>query len=286
MLLNFLSTDPSTCMVSSIVPTVFESSKKTISACTLYHDKGPEPWLRKTSTDAWLSTGIEEAIDGTDGTSHDQGDIYCVVCYESGSLEIFDVPNFSCVFSVDAFVSGKTYLLDTFIQEPSGDPQKLVINDSEELLGQGRKENTHNLKVVELTMQRWSGQHSRPYLFGILTDGTILCYHAYLFEASEIASKNEEVVSVQNSVNLSSVSTSRLRNLRFVRVPLDSYAREETLSGTPCQRITIFKNVGGYQGLFLSGSRPAWFMIFRERLRVHPQVSFSLVVVFFNLIFL
>ncbi|KAE9464951.1 hypothetical protein C3L33_03130, partial [Rhododendron williamsianum] len=268
--------DPSTCMVSSSVPTVFESSKKTISACTLYHDKGPEPWLRKTSTDAWLSTGIEEAIDGTDGTSHDQGDIYCVVCYESGTLEIFDVPNFSCVFSVDAFVSGKTYLLDTFIQEPSGDPQKLVINDSEELPGQGRKENTHNLKVVELTMQRWSGQHSRPHLFGILTDGTILCYHAYLFEASEIASKNEEVVSVQNSVNLSSVSTSRLRNLRFVRVPLDSYAREETLSGTPCQRITIFKNVGGYQGLFLSGSRPAWFMIFRERLRVHPQVHIAI----------
>ncbi|KAI8564669.1 hypothetical protein RHMOL_Rhmol03G0199400 [Rhododendron molle] len=278
--IQLLVGDPSTCMVSSSVPTVFESSKKRISACTLYHDKGPEPWLRKTSTDAWLSTGIEEAIDGTDGTSHDQGDIYCVVCYESGTLEIFDVPNFSCVFSVDAYVSGKTHLLDTFIQEPSGDPQKLVINDSEELPGQGRKENTHNLKVVELTMQRWSGQHSRPYLFGILTDGTILCYHAYLFEASEIASKNEEVVSVQNSVNFSSVSTSRLRNLRFVRVPLDSYAREETLSGTPCQRITIFMNVGGYQGLFLSGSRPAWFMIFRERLRVHPQLCDGPIVAF------
>ncbi|KAL7003208.1 hypothetical protein U1Q18_004366, partial [Sarracenia purpurea var. burkii] len=72
-------------------------------------------------------------------------------------------------------------------------------------------------------------------------------------------------------INLSSLSTSRLRNLRFVRVPLDTYAKEETTSGTPSQRITIFKNVGGYQGLFLSGSRPAWFMIFRERLRVHPQ---------------
>ncbi|KAH7854835.1 hypothetical protein Vadar_018207 [Vaccinium darrowii] len=278
--IQLLVGDPSTCMVSSSVPTVFESSKKSISACTLYHDKGPEPWLRKTSTDAWLSTGIEEAIDGTDGTSHDQGDVYCVVCYESGTLEIFDVPNFNCVFSVDAFVSGKTYLLDSFIQDPSGDPQKLVINDSEELPGQGRKENTNNLRVVELAMQRWSGQHTRPYLFGILTDGTILCYHAYLFEASDIASKNGEVVSVQNSVNLSSASTSRHRNLRFVRVPMDSYAREESLSGTPGQRITIFKNVGGYQGLFLSGSRPAWFMIFRERLRVHPQLCDGPIVAF------
>ncbi|KAL7003207.1 hypothetical protein U1Q18_004365 [Sarracenia purpurea var. burkii] len=118
--------DPSTCTVSTTIPAVSESPKKLISACTLYHDKGPESWLRKTSTDAWLSTGIEEAIDGADGTSVDQGGIYCVVCYESGSLEIFDVPNFNCVFCVDTFVFGKTYLVDTFIQEPSEDPQKTV----------------------------------------------------------------------------------------------------------------------------------------------------------------
>ncbi|XP_057475744.1 LOW QUALITY PROTEIN: cleavage and polyadenylation specificity factor subunit 1-like [Actinidia eriantha] len=270
--IQLLVGDPSTCTVSTSIPAAFESSKKFISACTLYHDKGPEPWLRKTSTDAWLSTGIEETIDGADGTSHDQGDIYCVVCYENGTLEIFDVANFNCVFSVDAFVSGKTYLVDTFIQEPSGDPQKSTNKNSEDLPSQGRKESTQNLKVVELAMQRWSGQYTRPFLFGILSDGTILCYHAYLFEASENATKNEEVVSGQNSVNLISVSTSRLRNLRFSRVPLDTYAREETSSETPCQRITIFKNVGGYQGLFLSGSRPAWLMIFRERLRVHPQL--------------
>ncbi|PSR93371.1 Cleavage and polyadenylation specificity factor subunit like [Actinidia chinensis var. chinensis] len=270
--IQLLVGDPSTCTVSTSVPAAFESSKKFISACTLYHDKGPEPWLRKTSTDAWLSTGIEETIDGADGTSHDQGDIYCVVCYENGTLEIFDVANFNCVFSVDAFVSGKTYLVDTFIQEPSGDPQKSTNKNSEDLPSQGRKESTQNLKVVELAMQRWSRQYTRPFLFGILSDGTILCYHAYLFEASENATKNEEVVSGQNSVNLISVSTSRLRNLRFSRVPLDAYAREETSSETPCQRITIFKNVGGYQGLFLSGSRPAWLMMFRERLRVHPQL--------------
>ncbi|XP_052191714.1 cleavage and polyadenylation specificity factor subunit 1 isoform X2 [Diospyros lotus] len=263
--------DPSTCSVSISIPAAFENSKKLISACTLYYDKGPEPWLRKTSTDAWLSTGIQEAIDGADGTAHEQGDIYCIVCYESGTLEIFDVPNFNCVFSVDKFVSGKTHLIDTFIHEPSGDPQKTLDKNTEEMSGQGRKENSQNLKVVELAMQRWSGHHSRPFLFGILTDGTILCYHAYLFEASENASKNEDLASGQNSATLGNISTSRLRNLRFVRVPLDAYAKEEISSEAPSQRITLFKNVGGYQGLFLSGSRPAWFMIFRERLRVHLQ---------------
>lgn len=243
-----------------------------VLACTLYHDKGPEPWIRKTSTDAWLSTGLGEAIDGADGTAHDHGDVYCVLCYDNGDLEIFDIPNFSSVFSVNKFVSGRSLMLDTFSHGAANNHVKLTNKFSEDI-GHGRKEATHNIKVVELSMQRWASEHSRPFLFGILSDGTILCYHAYIYEVSESAPKTESVVSSQNSVNLSSTSASRLKNLRFARVPLDTYAREETPSGVRSQRITIFKNVGGLQGFFLAGSRPAWFMMFRERLRMHPQVS-------------
>ncbi|XP_017972870.1 PREDICTED: cleavage and polyadenylation specificity factor subunit 1 isoform X6 [Theobroma cacao] len=272
--------DPATCTVSINTPTAFEGSKKMVSACTLYHDKGPEPWLRKASTDAWLSTGVGESIDGADGGPHDQGDIYCVVCYESGALEIFDVPNFNCVFSMENFSSGRTRLVDAYTLESSKDSEKVINKSSEELTGQGRKENVQNLKVVELAMQRWSANHSRPFLFGILTDGTILCYHAYLFEGSENASKVEDSVVAQNSVGLSNINASRLRNLRFIRIPLDAYTREEMSNGTLSQRITIFKNISGYQGFFLSGSRPAWFMVFRERLRVHPQLCDGSIVAF------
>lgn len=262
--IQLLVGDTSTCTVSVSIPPVFDSSKKPVSACTLYHDKGPEPWLRKASTDAWLSTGIGEAIDGSDNSPHDQGDIYCVVCYESGDLEIFDVPNFSSVFSVEK-MSGKNNLIDTIMRKDSAE--------------EGRKVNTQNMNVVELAMQRWSGQHSRPFLFAILSDGTILCYHAYLFEGQETASRIDS--SGQNSVNLSSISASRLRNLRFVRFSLDTYAREENSTGNYYnKRITIFKNVGGHQGLFLSGSRPTWFMVFRERLRVHPQLCDGSIVAF------
>lgn len=241
-----------------------------MSACTLYHDKGPEPWFRKTSTDAWLSTGVGEAIDGADDVSVDQGDIYCVVCYETGALEIFDVPNFNCVFTVDEFVSGGTHLFDIYVREHVRDLAIKGNKGSEEVAGQSRKENPQNIKVVELAVQRWSGNHSRPFLFGILSDGTVLCYHAYLFEGSDSTSKIED--SVRDSESLSSVSASRLRNLRFLRVPLDAYTREETSNEAPSQRITVFQNISGHQGLFLSGSRPTWFMVFRERFRVHPQV--------------
>ncbi|KAL3834565.1 hypothetical protein ACJIZ3_009301 [Penstemon smallii] len=271
VLSGFLLPDPSTCTVTVTIPPLFESSSKLVSACTLYHDKGPEPWLRKTSTDAWLSTGIGEAIDGADGMTHDQGDVYCVLCYETGNLEIFDVPNFTCVFSADKFVSGKSNILDTFFNSPANDPGKQMKKNADDA-GHGRKESTHSIRVVELSMQRWAPEHSRPFLLGILSDGSILCYHAYIYEVSENAIKVDGVVSSQNSTNLRNISASRLRNLRFVRVPLDTYAKEDTSSGISSQRITVFKNVGGLQGLFLSGSRPAWFMMFRERLRIHPQV--------------
>lgn len=263
--------DPSTCTVSIANPEIFESAKRSISSCTLYHDKGPEPWLRRTSTDAWLSTGIGEAIDGSDASSHDQGDIYCIVCYESGVLEIFDVPNFSSVYSVDKFVSGKAHLVDTFIPDPTENAQK--VKTTQDMTAPGKKEQIQNIGIVELAMHRWMGQHSRPFLFGILSDGTILCYHAYVFDSSDAASKVEEVVTSQKPNNIRSFSGSRLRNLRFVRVTLDTYVKEETSPGTQSQRITIFKNVGGCQGLFICGSRPSWFMLFRERLRIHPQVS-------------
>ncbi|XP_038685535.1 cleavage and polyadenylation specificity factor subunit 1 isoform X2 [Tripterygium wilfordii] len=278
--IRLLAGDPSSCTISISTPTSFEISRRSVSACTLYHDKGPEPWVRKTSTDAWLSTGVGEVIDGVDGGAHDQGDIYCVVCYESGALEIFDVPNFNCVFSVDKFVSGKTLLVDTYIREQPNDLQKAKDKSSEEVGSQSRKENVQNMKVVELAMQRWAGHHSRPFLFGILTDGTILCYHAYLFEGSESSSKVEDSVFEQSSVGSSNGNASRLRNLRFVRIPLDTYTREEMSEGAPCQRITIFNNISGYQGFFLSGSRPAWFMVFRGRLRVHPQLCDGSIVAF------
>ncbi|KAH9678229.1 cleavage and polyadenylation specificity factor subunit 1 [Citrus sinensis] len=278
--IRLLVGDPSTCTVSVQTPAAIESSKKPVSSCTLYHDKGPEPWLRKTSTDAWLSTGVGEAIDGADGGPLDQGDIYSVVCYESGALEIFDVPNFNCVFTVDKFVSGRTHIVDTYMREALKDSETEINSSSEEGTGQGRKENIHSMKVVELAMQRWSGHHSRPFLFAILTDGTILCYQAYLFEGPENTSKSDDPVSTSRSLSVSNVSASRLRNLRFARIPLDAYTREETPHGAPCQRITIFKNISGHQGFFLSGSRPCWCMVFRERLRVHPQLCDGSIVAF------
>ncbi|CAN6480274.1 unnamed protein product [Victoria cruziana] len=272
--IQLLIGDPEMCTVSKSVPLIAEKPVGLVSSCTLYHDKGPEPWLRKTSTDAWLSTGVSEAVDGSDGSLHDQGDIYCIICYESGTLEFYEVPGFKCVFTVDKFASGTSQLVDAYVRETTHDVQN--VKDGDEQV----KDTAQNIKVMELAMHKWAGQYARPFLVAILTDGTVLCYHAYLYEGHENTRRTDGQSSTDNEINVGSISTSRLRNLRFVRAFLEPLAREESSGGKFHQRITVFKNVGGCQGFFLAGSRPAWFMVCRERLRVHPQLCDGAIMAF------
>lgn len=267
--------DPATCTVAITSAPISPSFADPITACSLYHDKGPEPWLRKTSTDAWLSTGAADDLEATDGSPQDQGDIYCVICRESGRLDLYEVPSFRCVFSIDKFTSGKSILVDTYLPDLPSDAQQTVKEETSE---GDKQESGKNMKVIEIGMQKWSGQYGRPFLFAILSDGTILCYHAYFYEGQDNIIKMEGGSMVENSVN--SISTLRLRNLRFIRVFLDSLTREEAEAGASGQRIVNFSNIGGYQGAFLAGTRPAWLMVCRERLRLHPQLCHGPILAF------
>ncbi|VAH41106.1 unnamed protein product [Triticum turgidum subsp. durum] len=222
--------DHSTCALSISVPSIFTSSSEKISACTLYCDRGPEPWLRKTRSDAWLSSGIAEPIDGSGSSSQEQSDIYCIICYESGKLEIFEVPSFRCVFSVESFFSGEALLVDS---KGRHDDTKVSL-----------KKEADSIRVVELAMHRWSDSESNV---------------------------KDNSFSPAGSVDLASASDSRLKNLRFHRISVDITLRED-ISSLARPRITIFNNVGGYEGLFLSGTRPVWVMVCRQRFRVHPQL--------------
>jgi cleavage and polyadenylation specificity factor subunit 1 len=260
--------DHSTCTISLTAPATFASPTERISSCTLYCDRGPEPWLRKARTDAWLSAGTVEATGGNDSYSHDGSEIYCIICYESGKLEIFEVPSFKCAFSVENFISGPAILFDDISHTSTKDAVAVVPDITKVSM---KKEEANNIKVVELAMHRWSGLFSRPFLFGLLNDGTLLCYHAYYYEGSE-SNAHCAPLSLHCSSDLDNSSDSRLKNLRFRRVSIDVSLRDDIPSFAQ-PRITVFNNVGGYEGLFLGGPRPTWVFVCRQRFRVHPQVS-------------
>jgi cleavage and polyadenylation specificity factor subunit 1 len=259
--------DNSNCAISVKTPGISASSSERITSCTLYSDRGPEPWLRKARTDAWLSGGIADAIDGNDNSYHDQSDIYCIICYESGKLEIFDVPSFKSVFCVENFVSGAALLFDTRAHTST----KVTTTESQDSTKVAvKKDEANNVKIVELAMHRWSGQFSRPFLFGLLNNGTLLCYHAYCYDGLESNTQSFPTSPCASS-DIGNDSDSRLRNLRFRRISSDITSQDD-ISILARSRITLFNNIAGYEGLFLSGPRPTWVMVCRQRFRVHPQV--------------
>eukprot|EP00252_Welwitschia_mirabilis_P006620 TRINITY_DN1750_c0_g1_i1.p1 TRINITY_DN1750_c0_g1~~TRINITY_DN1750_c0_g1_i1.p1 ORF type:complete len:1015 (+),score=221.45 TRINITY_DN1750_c0_g1_i1:83-3046(+) len=255
--------DPTTLTVSISHVPIVQSFDDPITACTLYLDRGPDPWLQKTSTDAWISS-----------VAAAQDDIYCLLCHQSGRLDIFEVPSFTCVFSVDNFTSGKRILGDTCMaDEPCKTQQKLEVDPDGEKHEEGK-----SMVITEICMQKWNDQHGRPFLFAILSDGTVLCYHAYFYAGQDNVVKMETVGNDETATTSS--GTARLRNLRFLRVSLDSLTREEVENTGSAPRLASFRNVGGCQGVFLAGKRPAWLMVFRERIRVHPQLCDGAILAF------
>ncbi|KAK3142943.1 hypothetical protein QOZ80_4BG0354660 [Eleusine coracana subsp. coracana] len=265
--IRLLVGDNSNYTISVKTPGIFANSSERISSCTLYSDRGPEPWLRKARTDAWLSSGIADATDGNNNSSDDQSDIYCIICYESGKLEIFEVSSFKSVFCVENFVSGPALLFDKFAHTST---EVTTTGSQDATKAFVKKEEANNMKIVELAMHRWSGQFSRPFLFGLLNDGTLLCYHGYCYDGLE-SNTQSFPISPHGSTGLGNDSDSRLRNLRFRRISIDITSRDD-ISSFARPRIMIFNNIGGYEGLFLSGPRPTWVMVCRQRFRVHPQV--------------
>jgi cleavage and polyadenylation specificity factor subunit 1 len=175
---------------------------------------------------------------------------------------------------VEDFVSGLAILSDDLSHTKDA-----VIGVPDATTVSVKKEEANNIKIVELAMHRWSGQFSRPFLFGLLNDGTLLCYHAYCYGGLE-SNAQCAPLSPNGSSDLDNASDSRLRSLRFRRVSIDVSSRDDISSFTR-PRITIFNNVGGYEGLFLGGPRPTWVFVCRQRFRVHPQVSNAILLVSF-----
>lgn len=241
-----------------------------VTACSLYVDRGSPPWLRGAVSDARLSKS---------NSPPSTSDAYCIVARKSGRLEFYELENLRCVYSVRNFTQGSTVFVDEKVYHEYTVNGLEIIPESEEQ-DDGDPEFEMGLQIVvsEVRMVKWDKRYGRPFLFAILSDDSILSYHAFIFEkdmngysdeVSAIASTRDDCDIVQPAIR------SRLSGLRFARVSLEwisgvEEGLEPTASG---QRIFFFSNIGSIEGAFLTGPRPQWLMIFRERIRAHPQVQ-------------
>lgn len=269
--------DPSSCNISVSAPPMFQSSGDPITACSLYQDRGPSLWLRRTSMDAWLAPSFDP-VDISDGSDTNQGDIYCVVCKQNGRLELYELPNLICVFSANEFTHGNRFLFDSRAPPKTSTMWASLKEGMEaQIQDVAKQDPSASLHVIEVCLEKWSDKFGRPFLLAILSDGTFLCYHAYLYEGADNSSLTEEGDTPETGV-LGTI-TSRLKNLRFVRLSLDRASGEEDIA-TLRPTIVPFRNVGGLRGAYVTGSRPVWLMNFRERLQVHPQLCDGSIVAF------
>ncbi|KAG6554300.1 hypothetical protein Mapa_004216 [Marchantia paleacea] len=246
--------DPDSCSLNISSPSILQSSAGAITACTLFTDKAPGYWMRRTSDPTWSSKNA------------DQGRVYCILCRENGNLEIHDLPGFDCVFRVKRFTYGMMILSNYFL--PSTQEATKAAEPESVIEGEGLLQDESKHFVTDISMETWGKKFGRPFLFAMLSDGTMLCYHAYSYEDTE--GNDLDSVTVNNEESFPSS-----KNLRFVRTPVDWVSEDEQEDGAPSPRITPkfvrFSNVGNVQGLFVTGARPAWLMVCRERIRVHPQ---------------
>jgi cleavage and polyadenylation specificity factor subunit 1 len=231
-------------------PSVLRASAGVITACSLFVDKAPGCWM-KTTTD--ILKGVEEG----------QADVFCIICRENGNLEIFGLSEVTCIFVVKKFVYGRTVLSNYKL--PGQDGAANGSSDGTDFERELQEES--ELTVTSVHMETWGKTFGRPFLFAILSDGTMLCYHAYSFEVTE-GSTLETVV-----INEDEVSPT-VKDLHFVRLPVDwviSAEQGNLPASEVAPKFVSFKHVGNEQGLFVTGPRPAWLMVCRERIRVHPQ---------------
>ncbi|CAM6094104.1 unnamed protein product [Calypogeia fissa] len=241
-------------------PLVLQASAGVITACSLFSDKAPGCWMRRC---------IDRSNQGA------QSDVYCIICRESGNLEIFGLPDFSCIFSIKKFIFGRAILSNYKFWGKEGAANRSEDNtDVERELQEDSK-----LVVTDVCMVTWDQKFGRPFLLAILSDGTMLCYHAYSFEDTD-GSTLDNLILDDKEV------TPSAKYLHFVRLPLDWVSAEEqgnlpVLQVSP--RFVPFKNVGNVQGVFATGARPAWLMVCRERIRVHPQSCDGAILAFTSL---
>ncbi|KAJ7555735.1 hypothetical protein O6H91_05G052500 [Diphasiastrum complanatum] len=265
--------DMETQTVSAAVTSSLYHSEDPVTACSLHHDKGHR-WFRRLSGDMWHTLGVPDVLERDLGFSFDQGDIYCIICRESGKFEIYELPGMTCVYSVDRFTYGFSVLIDSSVSSKGAVCNGTLPTAQDESNKDSLPEAGIKLKVVSVCMETWGEKFESPFLFAVLNDGTLLCYHAFCYEGYESNSTVEEEGLVNGIAINKDTSSARFRNLRFVRAPLDLVsAGEEVAEGSSVdsQRIISFKNVGGMRGVFLTGARPMWLMLCRERIRPHPQ---------------
>ncbi|CAH1269285.1 CPSF1 [Branchiostoma lanceolatum] len=178
---------------------------------------------------------------------------WCVICRENGSLEIYNLPDFSLAYLVKNFPTGMKLLVDSFQSTSSASTS------------QSDKQGDQLASVKEILMVGLGHKGSRPHLLARV-DEDLLIYEAFPYHLSP---------------------SYTMLKIRFKKVQHNLILRErkggktkktgdqedsDGQTGSRMQHFRTFTDISGYSGVFICGSSPHWlFMTSRGALRIHPM---------------
>eukprot|EP00058_Branchiostoma_floridae_P027042 XP_002612533.1 hypothetical protein BRAFLDRAFT_120973 [Branchiostoma floridae] len=178
---------------------------------------------------------------------------WCVICRENGSLEIYNLPDFSLVYLVKNFPTGMKLLVDSFQSTSSASTS------------QSDKQGDQLASVKEILMVGLGHKGSRPHLLARV-DEDLLIYEAFPYHLSPSYTMLKiRFKKVQHNLILRERKGGKTKKA-------GDQEESDGQTGSRIQHFRTFTDISGYSGLFICGSSPHWlFMTSRGALRIHPM---------------
>ncbi|GBG62092.1 hypothetical protein CBR_g28568 [Chara braunii] len=107
--------NPITVTLELIAPSLVGDTSDLVTACSLYRDRHPHAWLvdHLADKETQQTLGSDQSKSKGEGCQpRAESCVYCVACRRSGRLELYSLPAFACVFSVEGFHLGKSVLIN------------------------------------------------------------------------------------------------------------------------------------------------------------------------------
>lgn len=225
-----------------------------------------------------LFSGADHQLSVVSKKNNEMRHNFCILCWSSGAMEIYSVPEFKCVFSFLPFDALHQIVSDT--------------NPSKDQIKNFRRTSTR-IFVKEIMMRSIGGARESPHLLVMLNDDSLHVYKSFTYSVQQQQGKSENETKMKDAS--SAMGRERLDALRFVKVDPNIMQRrisEDESADADVDRLQLddeknifatsqgstfrtklvpFNDISRLRGVFLCGKNPTWILSDRGKLRAHPM---------------
>ena len=205
-----------------------------------------------------ISSHLDNHVGGTSSQEPDLSLSYWLaVCRDTGTLDIYSLPDYHLCYSVKNFPNGDYVLVDSIE----------YLDEHVEYLKREKVGDTNCPSVVdELLLICLGGRRTHPFIMARVND-VLLIYESFTYHTPATAGNRLQVRFKKVNHGL----------LPAIKKPQTTQTKTDTNVESIDRRTTVpwlrpFDDISGYSGVFVCGPSPHWIvMTSRGMLRIHPM---------------